>query len=456
MKLAVMSDEHATSVVPVKCVVWDLDGTLWDGIISEQDSDCLMPKGNVVDVIKTLDARGILNSIASKNELDLVQKRLETVGLWEYFLLPQIHWGAKSESIKTIATEIGIGVDSIAFIDDDERERAEVRSVFNCVRTYDPSQLDSLLQKPEFSVPVSETTSSRRQMYLEEFKRRAFRNSSGLSNDGFLEELNLTMSVHEGMCPEVEQRIVELLKRANNWHLTGHREWTSTSLDTYKGDGRDVAVLSYMLEDKFGGYGCVGVSLLEVDKVNNALCVNELVMSCRAAAKTVDVAIIREVAKFAIAHGVNRIVFRLFFTDRNIPIQRFLCSVCANHIMAKEDGFVAEIPDARAFLNADVKCFVKTHTQKDKPMKARTGYSIKTLGEKCYLTADVLNASQPPCLILLNKTGKILWELLQQQQTEDSLADGLAQKFGIGKEEVLEDVHDFIMAAANANLIEGI
>ena len=68
----------------------------------------------------------------------------------------------------------------------------------------------------------------------------------------------------------------------------------------------------------------------------------------------------------------------------------------------------------------------------------------------------MLNASQPPCLILLNKTGKILWELLQQQQTEDSLADGLAQKFGIGKEEVLEDVHDFIMAAANANLIEGI
>ena len=459
MKTAVMSDVQDVSASSVKCVVWDLDGTIWDGVISEQDSGNLMPRKSVIDVIKKLDARGIVNSIASKNEHDIAQKSLESAGLWEYFLLPQIHWGAKSESVRTIATMLGIGVDSIALIDDEERERAEVKSVFRCVRTYTPNQIDTLLQLPEFSVPTSETTSSRRQMYIEEFKRKEFRDSSGLTNEQFLSALNLEMTVTEGVTPEIEHRIIELLRRANNWHMTGHRDWDSNNLHAC--NGNEAFVLSYSLKDRFGEYGCIGVSLLEIDKSRDSLCVHELVMSCRAASKAVDVAIIYEIAQSAVSHGVNKIVFRLFKTDRNMPMQRFLRSICTGHISSNEDGFEAEIPDVSVFLHLRPKCFVRVCNSinpqaKDKPMKAKKGFSIKTLGERCYLTADTSDASKAPCLILLNKTGCLLWELLQKPQTEDSLAEGLSQKFGIGKDEVIDDVHDFIVAATNANLIEDV
>lgn len=98
----------------------------------------------------------------------------------------------------------------------------------------------------------------------------------------------------------------------------------------------------------------------------------------------------------------------------------------------------------------------KREARKDMPMKAKKGFSIKTLGERCYLTADTSDVSKVSCLILLNKTGCLLWELLHKPQTEDSLAEDLSQKFGIGKDEVIDDVHNFIVAATNANLIEDV
>src|SRR5688572_10973480 len=74
----------------IKCVVWDLDDTLWSGALLEDDSIGL--KDNVVEIIKTLDSRGILQSIASKNDYDHAMDRLRGFGLAEYFLYPQINW----------------------------------------------------------------------------------------------------------------------------------------------------------------------------------------------------------------------------------------------------------------------------------------------------------------------------------------------------------------------------
>ena len=111
---------------PVKCVVWDLDNTLWRGVLLEGPVT-LRPE--IPTVIKTLDQRGILHSIASPNDHDVALAQVERFGLSEYFLFPQINWQTKSTSLATIADALNIGIDSLALIDDQAFEREEVRHV---------------------------------------------------------------------------------------------------------------------------------------------------------------------------------------------------------------------------------------------------------------------------------------------------------------------------------------
>lgn len=108
----------------IKCVIWDLDNTLWDGVLLEDNQVSL--RDNVAELIKALDNRGILQSIASKNDYLKAMEKLRELGLREYFLYPQINWNSKAFSIKEIARLINIGTDAIAFIDDQPFELEEV------------------------------------------------------------------------------------------------------------------------------------------------------------------------------------------------------------------------------------------------------------------------------------------------------------------------------------------
>lgn len=82
----------------VKCLVWDLDNTLWDGVLLEGDNAML--KENISSIVKELDGRGILQSIASKNDSTKAMKKLGEFGLQEYFLYPQVNWNSKQPRFK--------------------------------------------------------------------------------------------------------------------------------------------------------------------------------------------------------------------------------------------------------------------------------------------------------------------------------------------------------------------
>ncbi len=108
----------------IKCVVWDLDNTLWDGTLLEDGEVTLRPA--VAGHIRRLDRMGVLNSVASKNDHDTAMARLAALGLADLFLYPQVNWNAKSASIERIAGKLNLGLDAFAFVDDQEFERAEV------------------------------------------------------------------------------------------------------------------------------------------------------------------------------------------------------------------------------------------------------------------------------------------------------------------------------------------
>jgi FkbH-like protein len=148
----------------IKCVVWDLDNTLWDGVLLEDK--CVKLKNNVVDIIKALDERGILNSIASKNDYDLAMDKLKEFHMDKYFIYPKINWNVKSESIRSIAEEINIGIDTFAFIDDQDYELAEVSYAFPQVLCLNVSCLHSILNMNEFTPEfITQDTRMRREMY---------------------------------------------------------------------------------------------------------------------------------------------------------------------------------------------------------------------------------------------------------------------------------------------------
>lgn len=112
----------------IKCVVWDLDGTIWSGVLLEDDSVEL--RDSIKGIISELDQRGILQSIASRNKEDMVLNKLKEFQLDQFFLYPQIGWDNKSDSIKEIAMCLNIGTNSIAFVDDQTFELEEVNYNF--------------------------------------------------------------------------------------------------------------------------------------------------------------------------------------------------------------------------------------------------------------------------------------------------------------------------------------
>ncbi len=121
---AAVAQEKADTdkVKTVKCVVWDLDNTLWNGILVEDGPEKLTLKQGIADTIRSLDERGILHSIASKNNREEALQVLKQFHLDHYFLYPQISWQPKSESVRAIARQLNIGADTLLFVDDSDFE----------------------------------------------------------------------------------------------------------------------------------------------------------------------------------------------------------------------------------------------------------------------------------------------------------------------------------------------
>ena len=271
----------------IKCVVWDLDDTLWDGILIESDPDELRPRSFVVETIKALDERGILQSIASKNEYEQAWPVLERLGLSNYFLYPQISWGAKSGAIKQIARLLNIGEDTLALIDDSAFERKQVQSVLPQVRTYDGAHPEKLLAFPEFNVMVTKESKSRRKMYQAQAKRNEILSEEKDGLLSFLRKSNLRIRVFR---PETEEEILrcyELVVRTNQLNMSGKKYGEAEFRQVL--DKEESTNFSIECRDDFGEYGIVGYG--QYKKEEGQLVFTEFALSCRVAGKYVESAL---------------------------------------------------------------------------------------------------------------------------------------------------------------------
>jgi len=302
-----IADNHAAAVhaakkkekQSIKCVVWDLDNTVWDGILLEDAEVTLRP--HVVHILKTLDERGILHSIASRNDHGVAMAKLRELGIEEYFLYPQINWGSKAASVAQIAKDINIGLDAVAFVDDQPFEREEVAFSHDKVLCVDSARLEDFLDRPELNPRfITEDSRLRRRMYRADIERNRVEAEYVGPQEEFLATLGMVFTI--APCREEDlQRAEELTVRTNQLNTTGYT-YSYEELDALRQSPRHRLLIS-SLEDRHGSYGKIGLTLIEMGE--EAWTVKLLLMSCRVMSKGVGTIMIHHVLRLAKEAGVK-------------------------------------------------------------------------------------------------------------------------------------------------------
>ena len=292
----------------IKCLAWDLDDTFWSGTLVEDGVDGCAPKPESVALLKELDARGIVNSIVSRNDADEALAALKRFGLEEFFVFPQIGWNPKSEGLKVLAREMNISLDAIAFVDDREEQRAEVAANADGVRVYDASEIPCLAEREEFSPMSSSESASRRVRYREEMRRRKdMETSYGGDSEAFGAASGLSFEFMP-VDGDVADRCLELLNRTNQLNISG-RKYSRGEFSQLLQACEAKAV---RVKDRYGDYGTVGFLAARGNHIV------ELCFSCRIAHRGVER---RVLASFA---DGGKLTADVVPTDRNAPIRDIL------------------------------------------------------------------------------------------------------------------------------------
>lgn len=303
-------EDYGTRAEFVKCVVWDLDNTLWRGILANDGAEGVALREEVIGVIKALDERGIVSSICSKNEYKDAWAKLESLGIAEYFVFPRINWNPKSENIKKIAKDINIGLNTLAFIDDSAHERGEVGENLPMVRVFDERNVKKLLDLREFNPPTSSESGNRRLSYLAEMKRRQDEEDDSGNHEDFIRKCRIKLTCLKIEEEATRKRCWELVNRTNQLTLAAHR-YTEEEFAALvvKSDCRAIKC-----EDKYGDYGIVGFIAVEGERVR------EFVMSCRVAKKYCEQSVLFAFAREMKNSGSKTLSAEVVSTGRNIAL----------------------------------------------------------------------------------------------------------------------------------------
>lgn len=277
----------------IKCIIWDLDNTLWDGVLLEDSAIAVRPW--VVAHIRRLDKMGVLHSIASKNDRETVLAKLRALGLADLFLFPQINWNAKSSSIRLIATALNLGHDAFAFVDDQEFERAEVAHEVPEVTCVDITELTEALQRPEFRPRfVTDESAKRREMYHGQIARDELERDFVGTNHDFLASLEMSFTIEPAHHDDL-QRAEELTVRTNQLNSTG-KTYSYEELDALRSSPKHLLLVA-SLTDKFGSYGKIGLALVEKGPTHWQL--RMMLMSCRVMSRGVGMVLLNHIMRLA-------------------------------------------------------------------------------------------------------------------------------------------------------------
>lgn len=259
----------------IKLVIWDLDETLWDGTLD--DNEDLRLKPFRADAIRRLNQNGIVSAICSKNDLSAARKALETFGLWDEFVFPRISFTPKGEVLKSLIADMQLKPANCVFIDDNKVNIAEARSALPDLHTLDATAeacdvfLQSLLDTH------AHVTKSRVEEYRSLQARVTESQQFVGAREGFLESCDIHVSIAwKADLIDFAPRIEELINRTNQLNFLKTRVEHGKMVDFLSESSRRqcMAVFAW---DKFGYHGLIG--FIAIDMQTKALL--HMAFSCR-------------------------------------------------------------------------------------------------------------------------------------------------------------------------------
>jgi FkbH-like protein len=322
-----------------KCIVVDLDNTLWGGIVGEDGFNGIKlgpePPGNAfMELQKTLLSlyhRGIILAINSKNNYEdaikVIKEHPYMVLKEEHFGSIRISWNDKVANMKEIANELNIGLDSMVFLDDDPVNREFMRISLPQVLTVDlpqdPSQYAGIIKNMnEFSVlTITSEDQQRGKMYAEQRKRVELEQSAP-DLENFLKQLDLKISVKNSNDFTIP-RISQLTLKTNQFNLTTKR-YQESDIKKFTEDP-NYLVGCVQVEDKFGDNGITGVFIVHKENQKEWF-IDTFLLSCRVMGREVEKGIMGHILNIARKNGVERLKARFIPSQKNKPIEGFLPS----------------------------------------------------------------------------------------------------------------------------------
>ena len=307
-----------TSAPPrlVKCVVWDIDNTLLDGVYLE--SAAAPPAANqaMAAMLAGLASRGILHAIASKNPPQAAEHAAKVTGT--QFAAVECGWGAKSDALARIAADLSIGTDALAFVDDDPYERAEVGAALPEVLVLAPEEAAEAPGWPEFgAAAVTDEARRRGEMYAARRRRQAAERAFGGSREEFLASAGTQVTIAPAGDQDVP-RLHELSARTRQFNsagqVAGEAEFASWIAAPH------TEVVTVRLRDAFGDDGIVGACVTSHEP-EGTWTVRLLAMSCRAMGRGVIGGLLAWLIRSAAGAGAREVAVPCVLNERNVPLR---------------------------------------------------------------------------------------------------------------------------------------
>lgn len=338
---------YAAAVIgrATKCLVLDLDDTLWGGVLGEAGPEgiAIGPQGEgraYLDFqreLLDLQRQGILLAVASKNNHDEVMAVLRDhphqLIREEHLAAIRVDWNDKASNIRAIAAELGIALDHMLFIDDSPHERAWVRETLPELLVPDPPPDPAELGVWLGTLPSlvllhqTEEDAARTRRYRDERARETLRNEAG-DLDAFLRRLRIRVRI-EPMTDATRPRVVQLLWKTNQFNFTTRRHDEATlARSAASGDWR---VYTMEVSDDFGDSGLVGAAIVEPSRT--AWHIESFLLSCRVIGKSVESALLSAIAEDARHAGAQLLTADFVDSGRNAPAS----GVLAAHGFARAD-----------------------------------------------------------------------------------------------------------------------
>lgn len=327
-----------------KCIVLDLDNTLWGGIIGEDGIENIKlgpekegkPFFDFQKRLLELFERGILLAINSKNNygdvIEVMRNHEYMILKEDHFACMKINWQDKVTNMKEIANELNISLDSLIFIDDDKTNRELIKNFIPEVMVIDvpedpvyyPNLIEDLKILNLFS--ITDDDLERGKVYVDQRKREEFK-SKVMNLDSFLKQLEIKINIIKADKMTIP-RIAQLTQKTNQFNLTTKRYQEEDIINFLSSN--EYIIESINVKDKFGDYGITGVII--VKKYKNYWDIDSFLLSCRILGKNIEFSLMQSIIDEAKGEGIKKIYGKFIPTKKNKLAKDFL----------KECGFILD------------------------------------------------------------------------------------------------------------------